>query len=517
MGSQQHHSVSTDQSARSSHLRSGAPRPLLPRSVEARLGTRHHEILEHLEALILSRGFAPLTIADLAASSGCSRRTLYEIASSKDQLVLVVVDRFLHKKGRAALDAIDPTTSYDTQIRGYLAGGVTFAWESRLADDLADDAPARRLVDHHYRFVMTVVERLVSLGVAAGEFRPVNPAIVAATITGATLYIDEPDMADRLGLTASDTLEQILDLVLPSLTAHQQPTSPPLRPTTGTSMTSDNPTATPTPSPTAPPTASSVLADLLAEQAALDAVVTDLDPEQWSLATPSDRWDVADQVGHLTHFDETASWAIVDESRFKESMSELMGALAPGATPDQMDDLTLGRFRSMKPAELMETWRANRQLLADAAGTLDDDTRVIWYGPSMGAKSFLTARLMECWAHGQHICDAVGAERDATDRLQHIAQLGFITRKWTYINRGLDAPSTPVRVTLDAPSGATWSFGPDDASETVIGSAEDFCLVVTQCRNVTSTDLVVTGDSAIEWMSMAQAFAGGATDSPSPT
>lgn len=262
------------------------------------------------------------------------------------------------------------------------------------------------------------------------------------------------------------------------------------------------------------PTASSVLADLVAEQAALDDIVGSLDDEQWALPTPSDRWSVADQIGHLTHFDETASWAILDEARFTESMNELLGALAHDASPDEADDLTLGRFRAMSPAELLAASRQNRRLLADAAATLDDDTRVIWYGPSMGAKSFLTARLMECWAHGQHICDAVGAEREATDRLQHIAQLGFITRKWTYLNRGLDAPHVPVRVSLAAPSGATWSFGPDDASETVTGSAEEFCLVVTQCRNVASTDLSVTGDAAAEWMSMAQAFAGGATDSP---
>ncbi len=262
------------------------------------------------------------------------------------------------------------------------------------------------------------------------------------------------------------------------------------------------------------PTAASVLADLLAEQAALDQIVADLGDAQWSLPTPSERWSVADQVGHLAHFDETASWAIVDEVRFTESMNELFGALSADASPDDIDDLTLGRFRAMSADELLAEWRRNRGVLAAAAANLSDDTRVIWYGPSMGAKSFLTARLMECWAHGQHICDAVGATRDATDRLQHIAQLGFITRKWSYINRGLEAPSGPVRVTLDAPSGATWSFGPDDAAETVIGAAEDFCLVVTQCRNVASTDLVVTGESAAEWMSMAQAFAGGATDSP---
>jgi uncharacterized protein (TIGR03084 family) len=268
---------------------------------------------------------------------------------------------------------------------------------------------------------------------------------------------------------------------------------------------------------TANATAASVRDDLLAEQAALDAIVSTLDDEQWSLPTPSERWSIADQIGHLATFDETAAWAIVDEARFTESVNELVGSVAGDAQPEDVDEITLGRYRAMSPAELLATWRSNRQLLADAAATLDDDTRVIWYGPSMGAKSFLTARLMECWAHGQHICDALDVEREPTDRLQHIAQLGFITRKWTYVNRGLDAPTTPVRVTLDAPSGDTWSFGPDDADETVTGSAEDFCLVVTQCRNVASTELVVIGDSAVEWMSMAQAFAGGATDSPAPT
>ena len=262
------------------------------------------------------------------------------------------------------------------------------------------------------------------------------------------------------------------------------------------------------------PTAASVRDDLLAEQAALDDIVADISDDEWARDTPSPRWTVADQIGHLAHFDETATWAIVDEERFKQSLNELMGALGGDASDEEVDALTLERFREMPPSELLSVWRENRAALAAASADLDDDTRVIWYGPSMGAKSFLTARLMECWAHGQHVCDALGVERDATDRLAHIAQLGFITRKWTYANRGLDAPSTPVRVELTAPSGATWTFGPDDAEESVVGSAEDFCLVVTQCRNVAATDLEVTGAAAAEWMAMAQAFAGAATDGP---
>ncbi len=106
----------------------------------------------------------------------------------------------------------------------------------------------------------------------------------------------------------------------------------------------------------------------------------------------------------------------------------------------------------------------------------------------MGSKSFLTARLMEAWAHGQDIVDAVGATREPTDRLRHIAQLGFITRGWTYMNRGLDVPSTPVRVELTSPSGDTWSFGPERRRhESIVGPALDFCLVTTQRRHVDDT------------------------------
>ena len=59
--------------------------------------------------------------------------------------------------------------------------------------------------------------------------------------------------------------------------------------------------------------------------------------------------------------------------------------------------------------------------------------------------------------------DTVGGHRTPTDRLRHIAQLGVITRKWTYLNRNLDAPMDEVLVSLTAPSGELWSWGPEDS------------------------------------------------------
>ncbi len=260
---------------------------------------------------------------------------------------------------------------------------------------------------------------------------------------------------------------------------------------------------------------SEVLADLRAEQQSLDAIVAALTPDEWQLATPSPGWTVADQIGHLTYFDRNAALAVVDPDAFQDAMHALLGA------GESADEMTLGPYRAMSPDELLTAWRTGRDELGAAASTLGNDSRVAWYGPSMGSKSFLTARLMEAWAHGQDIVDTVapshgGATRAPTDRLRHVAQLGFITRGWTYMNRGLEVPATPVRAELTLPSGEVIAFGPEDATESIVGTALDFCLVTTQRRHVDDTDLVVTGDSARDWMEKAQLFAGPASDGPAP-
>lgn len=255
-----------------------------------------------------------------------------------------------------------------------------------------------------------------------------------------------------------------------------------------------------------------VRAELLDEQQALDTIVAGLSPAQWDAPTPSPRWAVTHQIAHLAYFDRAAAIAIADPDAFGPMVGELWGMAGQGE--EAVDAYTLDAYLPLGSDELLASWRADRAALADAATLLGDDTRVAWYGPSMGAKSFLTARLMEVWAHGQDVVDAVGADRPATDRLRHVARLGFITRGWSYANRGLEVPAGEVRVELTAPSGATWTFGSDGADASIMGPAEDFCLVTTQRRHVDDTRLQVSGEAAREWMTHAQAFAGPATDGP---
>ncbi len=263
-----------------------------------------------------------------------------------------------------------------------------------------------------------------------------------------------------------------------------------------------------------------VLEDLLAEQEALDAVVAGIASQSWELPTPAAGWTVAHQIGHLVFFDRAAARAIAQPGAFAAERDRFIEEAL--ADPDAMDRVTLGEYLELSSSELMSAWRDARRELESAASDLAEGTRVEWYGPSMSARSFLTARLMEAWAHGLDIIDALdgaGVEhpaREPTDRLRHIAHLGVVTRGWSYAVRGADGPHSEIRVELLSPGGDMWTWGPEDAPQRVTGPAEQFCAVVTQRRNLADTDLQTTGEEAREWMSIAQAFAGGPTTGPAP-
>lgn len=251
--------------------------------------------------------------------------------------------------------------------------------------------------------------------------------------------------------------------------------------------------------------------DLADEQESLDVIVRDLARAQWYRPTASPGWKVFDQVAHLAYFDKRAALALSDPEGFRRERDDVFSR----AGLENIDDITLKEFRSLEPHELVMRWRTARSSLFAAADGLGDDARVEWYGPPMSAMSFLTARLMETWAHGVDVADALGVSRKPTDRLAHIVHLGVATRPWSYRVRGEDSPPGSVRVELRGPHGDIWRVGPDDADDIVWGSAEEFCLVVTQRRHLDDT-LLITGELGRHWLLRAQAFAGAASMGPAP-
>jgi uncharacterized protein (TIGR03084 family) len=247
-----------------------------------------------------------------------------------------------------------------------------------------------------------------------------------------------------------------------------------------------------------------ILADLAAETESLLAEIAGLEdgPEGIDRPTPSDPWTIRDQISHLAGFDEKARVSAVDPDGF---MADVATDFADGGGALMERQLAEGRSKSA--AEVVGWLRSARSALLAAFAEADPEVRVPWYGPPMKMRSSAVARLMETWAHGVDVVDALGIERAPTARLFHIAELGVKTFRFSFQNRGLAVPEGRARVSLVGPSGEvrTWN---EDATDAVSGAVEDFCLVVAQRRNLADTALEVDGPIAEAWMTNAQVFAG---------
>jgi uncharacterized protein (TIGR03084 family) len=248
-----------------------------------------------------------------------------------------------------------------------------------------------------------------------------------------------------------------------------------------------------------------LLDDLRAEARDLRAhvLVADL-----SLAVPAEPWDVRDTVSHLAVGDDKALLAATDPDAFNAELPEVM------ADPVGFMESWLTLGHGLSKDELLARWDEGLDRLVTALEKVPAGTKLPWYGPPMSPLSMATARLMEYWAHGQDVVDALGARREPTARLKHICHLGFRTRGFSYAVRGLEVPPGEVRVSRPAPDGSTWEWGSGD--DAVVGSAEDFALRVTQRRHRDDTDLKATGPLADDWLDKAQCFAGLPTDGRAP-
>ena len=184
------------------------PRPLLPSRAEAELGPRHRAALDQLEDLFLAEGIG-FTVRELAGRLRCSLRTLYEIAPSKQDLVLVVLDRFLHRVGRTALAAIDADAPVAGRIRSYFQAAAELQrWAVALATP--EEPEVQRLLDRHFVYVGAVVEGLVAEGVARGEMRDVDPWVVAGVLSGAAEHLVRTGTERPLEPVIGDLIDVVL-------------------------------------------------------------------------------------------------------------------------------------------------------------------------------------------------------------------------------------------------------------------------------------------------------------------
>lgn len=244
-----------------------------------------------------------------------------------------------------------------------------------------------------------------------------------------------------------------------------------------------------------------LVGDLEAEQSALQDLLEGIDEEAWLTPTPAEGWDVRDTVAHLADTDDIAVDTVTGGPRSLNVEAEKY---------ESPEDFTLSgclKGREMSGAEVLAWWRRaserERQTLLDA----DPSARVPW-GIGMQVPSLVTARVMETWAHGLDIRDALDAPSHDTDaNLGHVAWIGSRALPYAFTVAGRDMPPGELRVELTLPSGATWAAGPEDARDRITGPASQFCrLFVQRIERADAPDLRAEGELADAALDVARAY-----------
>jgi uncharacterized protein (TIGR03084 family) len=253
-----------------------------------------------------------------------------------------------------------------------------------------------------------------------------------------------------------------------------------------------------------------VLADLEAESAQLDGWVAPLDADGWRTVTTPEGWTVAHQVGHLHWTDLASHLAITDRPAFDAAL-EIAAANPEGHVDEAAEEMS-----QVPPAELLSRWRDGRTELRTALRSVPAGEKIGWFGPPMSPVSMTTARLMETWAHGHDVAEALGIKVPQTSRARHVAHIGVRARGFAYLVHGEALPEGDVRVELTGPDGDLWTWGAEDAPDRVTGSGYDFALLVARRRHLDDVDVTAEGANAAHWLSIAQAFAGLPGNDPLP-
>ena len=257
-----------------------------------------------------------------------------------------------------------------------------------------------------------------------------------------------------------------------------------------------------------------VISAIRKEVIMLNELAKSMNSEQWQSATKFKAWTPEIIISHLYYFDLMTVYSLNKPEKFDEEAKFLLSTYVKIKQSLPRAQKVLERLKTSNYQELMTAWLVGNNLMCEIFEKTDPKERCRWFGPDMGARMFMTARYMETWSHSQAIYDLINFQRDYSDDIKNIVNIGVKTFEWTYINRQLEVPKSKPYIQLTSPSGKKWEWNDHTSDNSVVGLASDFCHVVTQNRNIVDTDLEVQGEIAEHWMSIAQCFAGDPEDPP---
>lgn len=261
-----------------------------------------------------------------------------------------------------------------------------------------------------------------------------------------------------------------------------------------------------------------ILSDLVAEQQHLDQFLQSLRDRQWATDTPAAGWTIQDTVSHLAYVERFAAEVLADgQARIDtEGVSDI----------DNWTEVGVKEGRGRRHQEIIEWWRFGRADVVDALSRMQSNDRVPWLFGTMSARSFASIRLMETWAHGLDVKEAIlgrntplekrPEELDEeeewvdpiadTPRLRHIASLGQRSLPFSFAEAGEEFPESGIRIEVMGPLYAAWRFGPEDTDNVIKGLAGDWCRVIVQRQKPEDTGLVAIGEFAAKALEIARVY-----------
>lgn len=160
-------------------------------------------------------GYRRSTMADLASRLRCSKRALYQLAPSKEQLFLIVVQRVLDEIWRLGLQAESETEGIQDRIHSYITAAIVPCrrWSPLFLADVEGMAEARAMLDNHLKDRMARVEGMVKEGVRLGVFRRTNAALVAEMIMVSASRFCSPSFLEQSKMDLTSAVENMCDLL----------------------------------------------------------------------------------------------------------------------------------------------------------------------------------------------------------------------------------------------------------------------------------------------------------------
>lgn len=179
------------------------------------MSSRLAHILSELERIIVAEGFLHLDTATLAKRLRCSKRALYMLAPTQEQLLTLAIGEVLDRTDRYLAGAARGAASRRAALTSYMSAIVQ---TSRPASpgflrDIAAFPPGMKLLGRLQRRTTDRLEHLIRSGIADGEFNDISPRVVAELILMAAARLIDPDFLRHLGLTLAEAYEELSRLL----------------------------------------------------------------------------------------------------------------------------------------------------------------------------------------------------------------------------------------------------------------------------------------------------------------